>query len=67
MSQDDEAFIQWAGQRYRWVWRWAGGVDRGRGAFKSRRLRNMAAEFAGALMRLDRLAWRSGLVRGRGR
>lgn len=58
MTSDDEAFARWATRRHGWLWR----VAIGRRAFKSKTARELALRAAVALMRLDRVAWQSGLV-----
>jgi hypothetical protein len=58
MDVDDEAFCRWATRRHGWLWR----LGTGRRAWKSRTARALALRAAVGLMRLDRLAWRSGLV-----
>jgi len=56
---DDLAFVEWAGKRHRWLW----SLGFGRKRLKSAVLRSVAIRAAVAALRLDRLVWRSGLVR----
>lgn len=58
LTDDDQAFVRWATRRHGWLWRCA----TGRRAFKSKVARDVALRALVQLMRLDRLAWRSGLV-----